>query len=146
MTHSLDILPLEAWMDLGQSPMVIGGPCSAETEEQLLSTAHLLANTGKVQVLRAGIWKPRTRPGEFEGIGSEGLAWMQKAKKETGLLLATEVANAQHVKEALDAGIDILWIGGRSSANLFIVQDICESLGGIDLTFVMLNQVNTRFV
>ena len=142
MTHSLDILPLEAWMDLGQSPMVIGGPCSAETEEQLLSTAHLLANTGKVQVLRAGIWKPRTRPGEFEGIGSEGLAWMQKAKKETGLLLATEVANAQHVKEALDAGIDILWIGARSTANPFTVQEIADALKGVDIPVLVKNPVN----
>lgn len=142
MKHSLDITPLSSWLDTQGKPMIIAGPCSAETEEQVVSTAHLLANTGKVQVLRAGIWKPRTRPGEFEGIGSEGLKWLKRAKEETGLLTSTEVANATHVKEALDAGIDILWIGARSTANPFTVQEIADALVGVDVPVLVKNPVN----
>src|SRR5690606_340409 len=114
MKHSLDILPLSSGVETDGKPFIMAGPCSAETEAQVVATAHLLANTGKVHVLRAGIWKPRTRPGEFEGIGSVGLQWLNRAKEETGLLTATEVATAKHVEEALAAGIDILWIGARS--------------------------------
>src|SRR5690606_41901877 len=114
MKQTLDIVPLKSWIDTGDLPLVIAGPCSAETEEQVLATAHLLANTGKVNVLRAGIWKPRTRPGEFEGIGSIGIEWLKRAKAETGLLTATEVATAKHVEEALAAGIDILWVDRKS--------------------------------
>ena len=142
MKHSLDILPLKSWLDTGDKPLIIAGPCSAETEEQLVSTAHLLANTGKVNVLRAGIWKPRTRPGEFEGIGSIGLEWMKRAKEETGLLTATEVATAKHVEEALAAGIDILWIGARSTANPFTVQEIADALQGVDVPVLIKNPVN----
>ena len=142
MKHSLDILPLKSWLDTGDKPLIIAGPCSAETEEQLVSTAHLLANTGKVNVLRAGIWKPRTRPGEFEGIGSIGLEWMKRAKEETGLLTATEVATAKHVEEALAAGVDILWIGARSTANPFTVQEIADALQGIDVPVLIKNPVN----
>lgn len=142
MTHSLNILPLSEWVDTDGKPLIIAGPCSAETEEQVLATAHLLANTGKVHVLRSGIWKPRTRPGEFEGVGAEGLKWLNKAKEETGLLTATEVANAKHVKEALEAGIDILWIGARSAANPFTVQEIADALEGVDVPVLVKNPIN----
>src|SRR5690606_30817360 len=137
MKHSLDILPLSSWIETNGNPLVIAGPCSAETEEQVVSTAHLLANTGKVQVLRAGIWKPRTRPGEFEGIGSVGLTWLKRAKEETGLLTATEVASAKHVEEALTSGIDILWVGARSTANPFTVQEIADALEGVDVPVIV---------
>ena len=142
MKHTLDILPLKSWLDTGDQPLVIAGPCSAETEDQLVSTAHLLANTGKVNVLRAGIWKPRTRPGEFEGIGSVGLEWLKRAKAETGLLTATEVATAKHVEEALAAGVDVLWIGARSTANPFTVQEIADALVGVDIPVFIKNPVN----
>ena len=144
MKHSLDIVPLKSWIDTGDKPLLIAGPCSAETEEQLLSTAHLLADTKEVDVLRAGIWKPRTRPGEFEGIGSIGLEWLIKAKKETGLLVATEVANAKHVEEALAAGIDILWIGARSTVNPFTVQEIADALqaANADIPVLVKNPIN----
>ena len=101
MKLNLNIQPLSSWIKTSSEPLLIAGPCSAETEDQLVATAHLLAKTGKVSALRAGIWKPRTRPGEFEGIGSIGLKWLQRAKAETGLPTAIEVANAKHVEEAL---------------------------------------------
>lgn len=107
---------MRKWLDdLGLShPLVIAGPCSAETEAQVLEIAHALKDTD-VTYLRAGIWKPRTRPGMFEGVGAIGLKWMQRAKEETGLLIATEVANKDHVKLALDHDVDLLWIGARST-------------------------------
>jgi len=142
MTHTLSIVPLKSWMDTGDKPLIIAGPCSAESEEQLVSTAHLLANTGKVHVLRAGIWKPRTRPGEFEGIGSIGLQWLKRAKAETGLPVTTEVATAKHVEEALAAGVDILWVGARSTANPFTVQEIADALKGVDVPVLVKNPVN----
>lgn len=142
MKHSLDIVPLKSWLDTGDAPLIIAGPCSAETEEQVLATAHLLANTGQVHVLRAGIWKPRTRPGEFEGVGSVGLDWLRKAKLETGLPITTEVATAKHVEEALAAGVDILWIGARSTANPFTVQEIADALQGVDVPVLVKNPVN----
>ncbi|RYF83139.1 MAG: 3-deoxy-7-phosphoheptulonate synthase, partial [Chitinophagaceae bacterium] len=128
MKLDLNIQPLSSWIDTKNEPLLISGPCSAETEEQLLATAHLLKATGKVSILRAGIWKPRTRPGEFEGIGSIGLEWLKKAKAETGLPTAVEVANEKHVEEALAAGVDILWIGARSTVNPFTVQEIADAL------------------
>ncbi|KIO76810.1 cytochrome C4 [Pedobacter lusitanus] len=142
MKLNLNIQPLESWINVKNEPLIISGPCSAETEDQLLSTAHLLAATGKVSVLRAGIWKPRTRPGEFEGIGSIGLEWLKKAKAETGLPTAVEVANAKHVEEALAAGVDILWIGARSTANPFTVQEIADALKGVDIPVLVKNPVN----
>lgn len=142
MKHNLDIIPLKSWLNTGDQPLIIAGPCSAETEEQVLSTAHLLANTGKVNVLRAGIWKPRTRPGEFEGIGSIGLEWLKRAKEETGLMTSTEVATAKHVEEALNSGVDILWIGARSTANPFTVQEIADALKGVDIPVFVKNPVN----
>jgi|TARA_B110000914_G_scaffold57153_1_gene49574 chorismate mutase len=134
---------MREWLnDFGLShPLVIGGPCSAETEEQVLKIAHELKDTD-VTVLRAGIWKPRTRPGMFEGVGAIGLKWLQKAKAETGLLTATEVANAVHVKLALEHDVDILWIGARSTVSPFIMQDIADALEGTDKIVLVKNPVN----
>jgi chorismate mutase len=142
MKLELNIQPLSTWLNINNEPLIISGPCSAETEEQLLTTAHLLAATGKVSVLRAGIWKPRTRPGEFEGIGSIGLEWLKRAKAETGLPTAVEVANAKHVEEALAAGVDILWIGARSTVNPFTVQEIADALRGVDIPVLVKNPIN----
>ena len=122
-------------------PLVIAGPCSAETEEQVMNTAKQLADKG-IKIFRAGIWKPRTKPGGFEGIGVEGLAWMKRVKQETGMYVATEVATAKHVFEALKAGIDILWIGARTTANPFAMQEIADALKGVDIPVLVKNPVN----
>ena len=122
-------------------PLVIGGPCSAETEEQVLKIAHELKDTD-VTVYRAGIWKPRTRPGMFEGVGAIGLGWLKKVKEETGLLTATEVANKDHVKLALENDVDILWIGARSTVSPFIMQEIADALEGTDKIVLVKNPVN----
>ena len=122
--------------------MIVSGPCSAETEEQVLSTARDVAKDGRVNVLRAGIWKPRTRPGSFEGIGEIGLEWLNKAKAETGLLTATEVANAAHVEACLKAGIDILWVGARTTVNPFSVQEVADALKGVDIPVLVKNPIN----
>jgi len=122
-------------------PMIIAGPCSAETEEQVMCTAKDLANKG-IKIFRAGIWKPRTKPGGFEGIGAEGLQWMQQVKKETGMYVATEVATAKHVEAALEAGIDLLWVGARTSANPFAVQELADSLKGVNIPVLVKNPVN----
>ncbi|GAB6009000.1 chorismate mutase [Dysgonomonas reticulitermitis] len=122
-------------------PLVIAGPCSAETEEQVMNTAKQLAADG-VKILRAGIWKPRTKPGGFEGVGSEGLAWLKKVKQETGMYVSTEVATQKHVYEALKFGIDLLWVGARTTANPFAVQEIAEALQGVDIPVLVKNPVN----
>lgn len=122
-------------------PMVIAGPCSAETEEQVMDTAKQLAANG-IKIMRAGIWKPRTKPGGFEGVGSEGLAWLKKVKQETGMFVSTEVATQKHVYEALKYGIDMLWIGARTTANPFAVQEIAEALQGVDIPVLVKNPVN----
>lgn len=122
-------------------PLIMAGPCSAETEEQVMLAAQALTAAG-VKVFRAGIWKPRTRPNAFEGVGSEGLAWMRKVKEQTGMKIATEVANVKHVYESLKNGVDILWIGARTSANPFAVQEIADSLRGVDVTVLVKNPVN----
>ena len=134
---------LRSWLDdLNlEHPLVIAGPCSAETESQVLKIAHDLKNSD-VSIFRAGIWKPRTRPGNFEGVGSIGLKWLQKVKKETGLLITTEVANANHVKIALDHDIDVLWIGARSTVSPFIVQEIADVLQNTDKIVLLKNPVN----
>jgi len=142
MKIDLNVQPLSSWINTGKQPLLIAGPCSAETEDQLVATAHLLAKTGKVTALRAGIWKPRTRPGEFEGIGSIGLKWLQRAKEETGLPVAIEVATGKHVEEALAAGVDILWVGARSTVNPFTVQEIADALKGVDVPVMVKNPVN----
>jgi chorismate mutase len=134
---------LRTWLDnFGlDHPIVLAGPCSAETEDQVLRIAHELKNSDAT-VLRAGIWKPRTRPGNFEGVGALGLKWLQRAKEETGMLVTTEVANANHVEHALEHDIDILWIGARSTVSPFIVQEIAEALRGTDKPVLIKNPVN----
>ena len=133
-----DIRPLAA---MG-SPAIVAGPCSAETEQQTLDTARALSAIG-VKVFRAGIWKPRTMPGGFEGVGDIGLEWLQRVKKETGMAVATEVATVEHVRAALNAGIDILWIGARTTANPFAIQSIADELQGHDeVTVLVKNPVN----
>jgi chorismate mutase len=122
-------------------PLVIAGPCSAETEEQVLDIAHQLKDSD-VNYYRAGIWKPRTRPGMFEGVGALGLKWLQKVKTETGLKTATEVANKAHVELALEHDIDLLWIGARSTVSPFIVQEIADALQGTDKVVLVKNPVN----
>lgn len=122
-------------------PLVIAGPCSAETEEQVLKIAHELKESD-VSIFRAGIWKPRTRPGGFEGVGAIGLKWLQKAKAETGLLMATEVATATHVQLALEHDIDVLWIGARTTVNPFAVQEVADALRGTDKIVLLKNPVN----
>jgi len=135
---------MRSWLDDFNKldhPLVIAGPCSAETEDQVLKIAHDLKNTD-VSIYRAGIWKPRTRPGMFEGVGAIGLKWLDKVKKETGLLTATEVANASHVKLALEYDIDVLWIGARSTVSPFIVQEIADALKDTDKIVLVKNPVN----
>jgi len=122
-------------------PMVIAGPCSAETEEQVMSSARELAALG-IGIFRAGIWKPRTKPGGFEGVGSEGLRWLKRVKEETGMYVATEVATERHVFEALKHGIDLVWIGARTAANPFAVQEIADALKGADIPVLVKNPVN----
>ncbi|MEP6627127.1 MAG: chorismate mutase [Ginsengibacter sp.] len=123
-------------------PIIISGPCSAETEEQVLETATRLAATGKVDMLRAGIWKPRTKPGMFEGIGTKALAWMANAKKATGLPITVEVATAKHVQDALQFDVDMLWIGARTTVNPFSVQEVCDALRGTDVPVLIKNPIN----
>lgn len=134
---------LRTWLNKFEldHPLVIAGPCSAETEKQVLEIAHQLKNTDAT-VLRAGIWKPRTRPGNFEGVGALGLKWLQKAKEETGMLITTEVANANHVELALKHDVDILWIGARTTVSPFIVQEIADALQGTDKPVLIKNPVN----
>ncbi|MCW2118605.1 bifunctional 3-deoxy-7-phosphoheptulonate synthase/chorismate mutase type II [Flavobacterium sp. 7A] len=131
------------WLDAFklEHPFVIAGPCSAETEDQVLKIAHELKDSD-VSVFRAGIWKPRTRPGGFEGVGEIGLKWLQKAKAETGLLMGTEVATAAHCKLALEHDIDVLWVGARTTANPFAVQEIADTLAGTDKIVLIKNPVN----
>lgn len=138
----LNLSPLNlTGIDTTKRPLVIAGPCSAETEEQVMTTANQLANKG-IKIFRAGIWKPRTKPGGFEGKGEEALPWMARVKEETGMLISTEVATPKHVESALKAGIDILWIGARTSANPFAMQELADSLRGIDIPVLVKNPVN----
>lgn len=122
-------------------PVIIAGPCSAETEEQVMATARELSANG-VKIFRAGVWKPRTKPGGFEGVGSPALAWLQRVKRETGMYTAVEVATEKHVYEALKYGIDMLWIGARTTANPFAVQEIADTLKGVDIPVLIKNPVN----
>lgn len=130
------------WVGEYEKPLIISGPCSAESEEQMLNTAKALAKIDAVKIFRAGIWKPRTRPGNFEGVGTKGLKWMQQIKEETGLLTAVEVASPQHVEQCLKHNIDVLWIGARTSVNPFSVQEIAAALKGIDAKIMVKNPVN----
>nr|WP_320119864.1 bifunctional 3-deoxy-7-phosphoheptulonate synthase/chorismate mutase type II [uncultured Marinifilum sp.] len=142
MSKNLKIAELSSWpIENIDRPLVIGGPCSAETEEQVMEAARGIKDAG-IPIFRAGIWKPRTRPNSFEGIGAKGLIWLQKVKEETGLITATEVANAKHVELALGAGVDILWIGARTTVNPFAVQEIADALRGHDIPVLVKNPIN----
>lgn len=123
-------------------PLIISGPCSAETEEQVLETCTRLAKTGRIDMLRAGIWKPRTRPGSFEGVGTKGLPWLQNAKKITGLPIAVEVATAKQAVDALHFDVDVLWIGARTTVNPFSVQEVADALRGVDVPVLIKNPIN----
>ena len=136
----MNIEPIELFKN--KKPVVVSGPCSAETEEQLLATCEAVAKTGKVDILRAGIWKPRTRPNSFEGVGAVGLEWLKEARKRTGLPISAEVANFNHVFEALKHNVDILWIGARTTVNPFSVQEIANALKGTDSTVFVKNPIN----
>ncbi len=141
-SRNLELIPLYEWgMFTEPRPSVVAGPCSAETEEQVMETAKGLRELG-INVFRAGIWKPRTHPGCFEGIGVPGLKWMQKAKKEYGLKIATEVASEKHVFECLKHGVDLVWIGARTTANPFLVQEIADALADTDIPVLVKNPVN----
>ena len=132
----------KTWLTRDKRPIVIAGPCSAETEFQVIETATRLLKTSKVDILRAGIWKPRTRPNSFEGVGEKGIPWLVKAKALTGLPVTVEVAKANHVELCLKAGIDILWIGARTTVNPFAVQEIAEALKGVDIPVLVKNPIN----
>ena len=136
----LELEPLNLPCD-NQRPFVIAGPCSAETEEQVMTTAKQLAAKG-CHMFRAGIWKPRTKPGGFEGNGEKALPWMQRVKEETGMLITTEVATPEHVELCLKYGLDVLWVGARTSANPFAMQALADSLKGVDIPVFVKNPVN----
>ena len=142
MKEKLKIKKIEEWPLYKGRPLTICGPCSAENEEQVMDTARQLANLNRVDIFRAGIWKPRTRPNAFEGVGREGLKWLRDVKRETGLPTATEVANSTHVNDALKFGVDVLWIGARTSANPFAMQEIADALSGVEVTVLVKNPVN----
>ena len=140
---SMNLVPIDNWGLTDKSPLIISGPCSAETPDQVMATAKdIIKHAPEVKVFRAGIWKPRTRPNSFEGIGIEGLSWLQQVKEETGLLTSVEVANANHVYEALKHGIDILWVGARTTVNPFSVQEIANALRGVDVPVLVKNPIN----
>jgi len=142
MTASETNQKKKTWLTKDKRPIVIAGPCSAETEEQVLETSKRISQTGKVDIFRAGIWKPRTRPGTFEGVGVKGLPWLQKVKETTGMPLTVEVAKASHVELCLEFGIDILWIGARTTVNPFVVQEIAEAVRGVDIPILVKNPIN----
>lgn len=138
----LDLLPLSSWLPSGRRKLIIAGPCGAESEEQVLETARAIASGGKVSLFRSGVWKPRTRPGAFEGFGETALSWLQRVKEETGLPVTVEVANAEHTELALKYGVDVLWIGARTTVNPFSVQEIADALRGTDVPVLVKNPVN----
>lgn len=142
MEPELNTVQVNDWRGYKGRPFLIAGPCSAETEEQVMETAKQIARIKEVSLFRAGIWKPRTRPNSFEGVGVEGLKWLRDVKQETGLMVGTEVANEKHVYEALKYGIDMLWIGARTSVNPFTVQEISDALNGVDVMVLIKNPIN----
>lgn len=142
MKIEMDLIPMENWGFNLKAPVIISGPCSAESEEQVMETVLGVAKNPKVSIIRAGIWKPRTRPGTFEGIGEEGLAWLTNAGKAVGKPVATEIANATHLEQALKAGIDIIWIGARTTVNPFGMQEIADALKGVDIPVFVKNPIN----
>lgn len=141
MENKIEIAPLTEW-GLGlEFPLLIAGPCSAESEEQVLSTARALAADGRVKIFRAGIWKPRTRPGGFEGLGEPALKWLKRVKSETGIAVAVEVAIPQHVELALKYGVDMVWLGARTTANPFLVEQLAAALSGTNIPVLVKNPV-----
>jgi len=143
MSIDLKVVSIDNWFEHNvQAPLIISGPCSAESLDQVMQTAKELKETGVVNVFRAGIWKPRTRPNTFEGVGKRGLVWLNKVQKEFGFKVAVEVASRKHVEQALAAGIDILWIGARTSSNPFSMQEISEALQGVDIPVLVKNPIN----
>ena len=137
-----DIKPLNSWKVVRDTPIAIAGPCSAESEEQLMETCKAIKEEIDITMLRAGIWKPRTRPGTFEGVGEVGLKWFKTVKEELNMPITVEVANPQHVELALKYDVDVLWIGARSTVNPFTVQDIADSLKGVDIPVIVKNPIN----
>jgi len=134
--------PINTWLNVTKEPLIIAGPCGAETETQIMSTAKLLSQIPNVALFRAGIWKPRTRPNAFEGMGEEALKWLQQVQKEYKLKTTVEVANAQHVELALKYGVDVLWIGARTTVNPFSVQEIADALKGVDIPVMIKNPIH----
>ena len=142
MAYELDIIPASEWGFFTlPRPMCIAGPCSAETEQQVMETAKGLHEFG-IHVFRAGIWKPRTHPGSFEGVGAEGLRWLRKVKQTYGMQICTEVATEKHVLECIKYGVDMVWVGARTSANPFLMQEIADALSGTDMPVLVKNPVN----
>ncbi len=139
-----NLLDISTWLRLDRIPWVIAGPCSAESEQQVISTARELAKSANVKVFRAGLWKPRTRPDNFEGVGKIGLAWLKTVKAETSLLTTTEVANAKHIELCLENNVDILWIGARTTVNPFMVQEIADALKGVDIPVLVKNPISAE--
>lgn len=133
---------INSWFEVRREPLLIAGPCSAESEDQLRQTAKTLAESGAVSAIRAGVWKPRTRPDSFEGIGQNALTWMRGVQKDFNIPVVTEVANARHVELCLEAGIDMLWIGARTTVNPFYVQEIAEALRGTDIPIFVKNPIH----
>lgn len=144
MDSELNIIPVEKWFSEKPitAPVIISGPCSAESESQLINTAKEIAKIPQVHILRAGIWKPRTRPNSFEGMGEPALQWLKNAKDETGLRTTVEVAKPEHIESCLKYGVDILWIGARTTANPFSIQELAEALEGVDIPVLVKNPVN----
>ena len=142
MGTKLDILPIDKWFNTNGKPLIISGPCSAESEEQLLNTGRELAKISEVKIIRAGIWKPRTRPDIFEGVGEIGLKWLIKLKEETGLKTCVEVATPQHIDACLKNDIDILWVGARTTANPFSIQELADNLKGVDIPIMVKNPLH----
>ena len=142
INEGVEIIKPTDWISNLKWPLIIAGPCAAESEEQVLDTARQLQKIEGVRIFRAGLWKPRTRPGSFAGVGGRGLSWLKRVRAETSLLLTTEVASAHHVELALKNGIDVLWIGARSAANPFSVQEIARALKGVDVPVMIKNPLN----
>ena len=138
----MKITPLNTWLPITAEPLLIAGPCGAESLEQLIATAKGLKDLNKVSLFRAGVWKPRTRPNTFEGKGEEALKWLNEIKKEFGFKITVEVANAQHTELALKYGIDVLWIGARTTVNPFSVQEIADVLKGTDIPVMVKNPIH----
>ena len=136
----MEIKALHTWITNDNEPLIISGPCGAETREQVFETAKLLHDIKSVKLFRAGIWKPRTRPNSFEGVGEEGLIWLKEVQKQFGLKTTVEVANAQHTELALKHGVDVLWIGARTTGNPFSVQEIADVLTGVDIPVFIKNE------